>query len=453
MFCLVSFIGLIVVAYSRHYMDGDPGQVRFTRLLCLTLASVLLVIVSGNAFQFLLAWIATSMGLHKLLLFYPDRPAAAIAARKKFIASRLGDASLAVALVLLHRTFGSLDYGALFSGSASLRTSGGVPPAIHAVAILLVVAALLKSAQFPLHGWLIEVMETPTPVSALLHAGVINAGGFLILRFAALAALSPGALHGLALVGGATAMFGSSVMLTQTSVKGQLAHSTIAQMGFMMLECGLGAFSAAWLHLVAHSLYKAHAFLSSGGVIDIARASWSPNPGGDPHPLRLAVGLTAAALAALPASAILGVDPLTQPGPFALACILGFGLTHLIAQGLDERATAYVFRRTFLSAMAVAALYFVLQGASETLFAEAWPAPRGRSGAFDLAVAALAVVSFGALTLFQTLLPTRAGSRHAHALYAHVSNGFYINTLANRWAIRLWPSPSPYAPTSQGDAP
>jgi len=446
---LVAFVGVIVVAYSGPYLGGEPSQPRFLRRLLLTLGAVLTLTMAGNLLLFALAWIATSLALNALLLFFPERPAAVLAARKKFVVSRLGDLALLAGMALAYGGAGTLDIPALLADARSPAP----PPALAWAAFAFALAAMLKSAQFPLHGWLIEVMETPTPVSALLHAGVINAGGFLVLRFAALVALSPGALHALALVGAATALFGSSVMLTQTSVKGQLAHSTIAQMGFMMLECGLGAFSAAWLHLLAHSLYKAHAFLSSGGVIDIARASWSPNPGGDPHPLRLAVGLTAAALAALPASALLGVDPLSQPGPFALACILGFGLTHLIAQGLDERATAYVFRRTFLSALAVAALYFALQGASETLFAETWPAPRGRSGLFDLIVAALVVASFGALTVFQTLLPTGARSGRAHALYAHVSNGLYINTLANRWAIRLWPSPSPYASTSAGDAP
>jgi NAD(P)H-quinone oxidoreductase subunit 5 len=121
MFALVAFVGLIVILYSRNYLDGDPGQGRFTRWLCLTLAAVLLLIVSGNLFQFALGWIATSLGLNKLLLFYPERQAAVLAARKKFLASRLGDLCLIAAMVLLHQAFGSLDYAVLFAGAETFR--------------------------------------------------------------------------------------------------------------------------------------------------------------------------------------------------------------------------------------------------------------------------------------------------------------------------------------------
>ena len=281
---LVCFVSSVVTRYSRHYLQGDPNQARFTRWLCWTLAAVLILIISGNLLQFALAWVATSIGLHRLLLFYPDRQAAILASRKKFIASRLGDLCLLSAMVLLYRIFGSLDYSMIFAGTQSAVGELAKAQWVDTTALLLVVAALLKSAQFPLHGWLTEVMETPTPVSALLHAGIINAGGFLVLRFSSLIAQSGPALYTLAIVGGFTALFGSVVMLTQTSIKVSLTFSTIAQMGFMMLQCGLGAFSAALLHIVAHSLYKAHAFLSSGSVINLARADRSLNAGARPHP-------------------------------------------------------------------------------------------------------------------------------------------------------------------------
>ena len=445
MFCLVSFIGLIVVAYSRNYLEGDPGQVRFTRLLCLTLAAVLLVIVSGNAFQFVLAWIATSMGLHKLLLFYPDRPAAAIAARKKFIASRLGDACLVVALVLLHRTFGSLDYGALFSGSASMRASGDVPLAIHTVAILLVIAALLKSAQFPLHGWLIEVMETPTPVSALLHAGIINAGGFLVLRFSNVISLSVPSMETLAIAGAITALFGSVVMLTQTSIKVTLAYSTVAQMGFMMLECGLGAFPAALLHIVAHSLYKAHAFLSSGSVIDIARSSWTPSPGGKPHPARHLFAIAGVLVVALFVGRLFGASLTQEPGVFALGAVVLLSLIHLVSNGIDERPNAFVVVRTLGLACVVAVAYFSLQLLTARLLAGSFPPPHELDNPVNVAIVAAVVLSFAAVTFLQSLVPGRGGSPRWHAMYAHISNGFYVNTLANRFVLRYW-SPAPANP-------
>lgn len=252
---LVGFIGLVIVRFSQTYLQGEPGQLRFMRLLCLTLASVLLLIVAGNLALFALAWAAMSVTLHRLLLFYPGRPAAVLAARKKFLISRAGDACLLAAMALLYRDCGSLDIVAV------LQTPPG------AAGVLLAAAAVLKSAQFPLHGWLLEVMETPTPVSALLHAGVINAGGFLVLRFAPLIAASPAGSDLLILFGAATAVFGAACMVTQSAVKTALAYSTLAQIGFMLLECGLGAYSAALLHITAHSLYKAHAFLTSGSVL------------------------------------------------------------------------------------------------------------------------------------------------------------------------------------------
>jgi NAD(P)H-quinone oxidoreductase subunit 5 len=443
MFCLVSFVGLVVINYSRNYMDGDPGRRRFTRLLCLTLTAILIVIISGNVLQFTLAWIATSLGLHELLVFYPERPAAIMAARKKFIASRLGDACLIGVLILIYRTFGSLDYSVLFPATDALRGAATVPPAVHEAALLLVCAGMLKSAQFPLHGWLIEVMETPTPVSALLHAGIINAGGFLLLRFAHIVSLSSPSLDLLAIIGGFTALFGSVVMLTQTSIKVSLAYSTIAQMGFMMLECGLGAFSAALLHIVAHSVYKAHAFLSSGSVIDIARASWTPNPGVKPHPLRLIIAIAGVLLVTFAVSTVFGATLAERPAVFALSTVLLLGLIHLIANGIDERPNFYVVGRTLLLAAGVACAYFGLQFTAERLLAGTLPPSQALRGPLDVGIVTAVMLSFAVITFLQGLVPRHAGEPRWQALYAHVANGFYVNTLANRLVLRFWPNPPP----------
>ncbi len=446
MFVLVSFVGLIVLNYSRNYLDGDPGQVRFMRWLCLTLASVLMLIISGNLFQFALAWIATSLSLHRLLVFYGERPNAVLAARKKFVASRLGDLCLIGAMALLHNTFGTLDYAATFAGAEAMRVSGPTPDAIQAAAFLLVIAALLKSAQFPLHGWLLEVMETPTPVSALLHAGIINAGGFLVLRFANVIALSVPSLDALALIGGFTALFGSVVMLPQTSIKVSLAYSTIGQMGFMMLECGLGAFSAALLHIVAHSCYKAHAFLSSGSVVDIARASWTPSPGGKPHPARVIIAIAAVLAVTLASSTVFGATPAEEPGVFVLGSILLLSLVHLVSNSIDERPSFYVIGRTLALAGLVAVAYFGLQLGVQKLLAGSFPPVKALRGPLDLVILVVVVFSFSALTFFQSMLPSLAGTPRWQALYAHVSNGLYVNTLANRMALRFWPSPPPRGP-------
>ena len=440
MFCLVAFVGLIVVLYSRNYMDGDAGQSRFTRLLCLTLVSVLFVIVSGNVLAFVLAWIATSLSLQQLLLFYPERPAAVLASRKKFITSRLGDACLIVAMVLLYRLFGSLDYSVIFSAAQAFR-GGDIPATIDIVSVLFVCAALLKSAQFPTHGWLIEVMETPTPVSALLHAGIVNAGGFLVLRFSNIISLSEPSLNVLAIVGGLTALFGSMVMLTQTSIKVTLAYSTVAQMGFMMLECGLAAFPAALLHIVAHSLYKAHAFLSSGSVIDIARASWTRSPGGKPHPGRLVFAIVGVLAVAFGVSRVFGASLTEQPGVFALGAVLLLGLIHLVASGIDERPNVYVVGRVLLLAVVVGVAYFALQIAVERLLVGSLPPTQALRGPLDLAIVAAVVLFFAVVTFVQGMLPTKNAAPGWQALYAHISNGFYVNTLFNR-LLRAWPERS-----------
>jgi NAD(P)H-quinone oxidoreductase subunit 5 len=440
MFCLVALIGLIVVAYSHHYMDGDPRHSRFMRELCLTLSAVLLVIVSGNLLLFALAWIATSLGLNRLLVFYPERQAAILAARKKFLVSRVGDLCLIAAMVLVYRLCGSLQYDAIFSSVATMH-SDTAPLMLHAAALLLVATALLKSAQFPLHGWLIEVMETPTPVSALLHAGIINAGGFLVLRFSHLISLSIPTLYTLSIIGGLTALFGSVVMLPQTSIKVSLAYSTTAQMGFMMLECGLGAFSSAVLHVLAHSLYKAHAFLSSGSVIDIARASWTPSPGGKPHPARLAISIIAVMAVTVTISSLFGATLADKPGAFTLGAVLVLAMIMLISNGIDERPNGYVVVRTVVLAAVVTLVYFSLQFLIEVLLADSVPPTQRLRGVLELAIVVAIILSFTVVTVFQSLLPAQSSEARWAALYAHLANGLYVNTVANRWLLRFWPSP------------
>ena len=441
---LVSLVGLVVLRYSRNYLAGDPGQGRFIRWLSLTLAAVLMLILSGNVALFALAWVATSIGLQRLLRFYPDRPAAVLAARKKFITGRIADLCLLAAAVLAWRQFGSLDHRELASDIAALG-AGAVPGSVHAIALLVVVAALLKSAQFPLHGWLLEVMETPTPVSALLHAGIVNAGGFLLLRHADLVSASPAAMALLLVVGGLSALAGSVAMLAQTSVKVALAWSTIAQLGFMMLQCGLGAWSAALLHLVAHSLYKAHAFLSSGSVVDLARASTTLSPGGRAHPARLALALAIVLGAAFGVGTLAGATLVSQPGSVALGAIVMLGLVHYVVGAIDERNSGYVLGRALATAIGVAALYYTLQWLAAALTRGTLPPPRALASDLELALVLLVVASFAALTLLQARLPGPAADPRWLALHAHAANGFYVNTLANRLVIRFWPAPPPRA--------
>ncbi len=201
MLALVSFIGWIVLRFCARYLDGEPRQGWFTGMMAGTLAAVALMIASGNILLLAAAWIATGVGIGRLLLFYPDRPQAQRAARKMRVTARLGDAALLLAATSLCWQVGSGDIATI------LAHARAEPGGLTLPALLLALAALMKSAQFPAHGWLTEVMEAPTPVSALLHAGVVNAGGFLLIRFADVMIASPAVLALLVAIGGFTALF------------------------------------------------------------------------------------------------------------------------------------------------------------------------------------------------------------------------------------------------------
>jgi len=440
MLTLVSFVGVVVLRYSRNYLDGDQNHGVFVQRLCLTIAAVQTLVIAGNLALLVAAWIAISLFLNRLLLFYADRRAAVLASRKKFVVSRMGDACLLGAAYCIYQLFGGLDYATVFAGAKALQgASGGLPTLAALAAFLITAAALLKSAQFPLHGWILEVMETPTPVSALLHAGIINAGGFLILRLAEVMSLSGAALSVLAIVGAVTALFGSLVMLTQTSVKVSLAYSTIAQMGFMLLQCGLGAYAAALLHIVAHSLYKAHAFLSSGSVIDVLRTSWSPIPGGALHPARFVVALALTLGAFVVIGWAFGTTLADKPGVFVLGAVLMMGLTLLVANAIDARPSVYIVGRALASALVLGAIYFALQAGSDQLFAGTLPGTQSLTQPWNVAIAVFVIVAFAGVTWLQSQVGAISATPWGRALYVHLSHGLYVNTLANRLALRFWP--------------
>jgi NAD(P)H-quinone oxidoreductase subunit 5 len=438
MLLLVSFVGWIVVRYARTYVDGEARQGYFTGWLCAALAAVLLLVQSGNLVQLAVAWIATGVALHRLLLFYPERVAAQRAARKMRLFSATGASALILAAGLVWTSFGTTDIASI----NALARAGEPSLLLVSAAALLAIAALLKSAQFPAHGWLTEVMEAPTPVSALLHAGVINGGGFLLIRFADVMLLAPGVLAVLAMVGGFTALFGALVMLTQPAVKTSLAWSTVAQMGFMMLQCGLALFPLALLHIVAHSLYKAHAFLASGGAVEQIAGIRRPGPVAVPD--GLAVGR--AFLIALAIYAGIGatfgfVFGFEQKSPQALAlgAILIFGVAYLLAQGLADAAPRPLTRRTAVFASAAAIGYFALQTAAEWLTAGVLPATP-EPGRLEWTLMALAVLSFGLVAVAQALFPLWASHPAAAGLRVHLSNGLYVNATIDRmlggWSVR-----------------
>jgi NAD(P)H-quinone oxidoreductase subunit 5 len=430
MLLLVTFIGWVVVRYARTYLDGEARQTTFTKWLMATLAAIVLMVQSGNIVQFSGAWIATSLALHQLLLFYPGRVAAQRAAYKKFVTARLGDVALIAATALLISAYSTTQISEILT-AARLGTGGGF--AITAAAFMAL-AAVLKSAQFPTHGWLTEVMEAPTPVSALLHAGVVNGGGFLLIRFADVMLLSPLVMAILVGIGGFTALFGGVVMLTQPSVKVSLAWSTVSQMGFMILQCGLALFPLALLHIVAHSLYKAHSFLSAGGAVARVTATRKPGPVAVPDlgAVARAFGLAIAIYAViyLTSGALIGFGS-KSPQAVALGAILIFGVAYLLAQGLADAAPRALTRRTALMSVVATVAYLALQRGSEWLTAGTLP-PTPAAGPLEWALILLALFSFGAVALAQSTLPLWSHHPAAQGLRVHLSNGFYINAIEDR---------------------
>lgn len=438
MLLLVSFVGAIVSRYARNYLDGDPNQGRFHKWLTLTLASILTLIVSGNLLMFSLAWIATSLCLHQLLMFYRERPAAVLSAHKKFIASRIGDASLLLAIFLIGSTLHTLEFEAIFAQMAAME--GALPGSLELASLLIVVSAALKSAQFPLHGWLIQVMEAPTPVSALLHAGIVNAGAFLVIRMSPIMSHSGSAMAALAIIGLVTLTLASLVMLTQTSIKVSLAWSTTAQMGFMLLECALGLYSLAMLHLVAHSLYKAHAFLASGSGVDAFRAPAIRHEPTGYEFGRLLLALGIASAMTLGVGTAFGVGWQQQPALMAAGAIVALAVSQLVLQATTLLGNAAAQLRAIGLSALVCVAYFALHALFDHAIAGSVLPLRDAASGFQTVLVPLTILAFAGLLLMQQYIKF-ARSELRDTLYLHLYNGLYIDVYITRLLQRVWPAP------------
>lgn len=433
---LISLLALVIVEFSARYLQGEPGQRRYLLALLGTLAAVALVVTSRDLYALVAAWIVSSLCLHQLLTFYPDRPMALVVAHKKFLASRLADLCLVAACVLLVQATGSGELLMMLEQvTARVQEVGALGWELHLAAVLLVLAVILKSAQLPVHGWLIQVMEAPTPVSALLHAGLVNLGGFVLLRFAPLLSAAPLAQTLLVTVGGLTAVLAALVMMTRISIKVRLAWSTCAQMGFMLLEVGLGLYELALVHLLAHSLYKAHAFLASGEtVLQVRHQALQP---ARPAP-RLSALLLALVLAAL---AVILLDQLwrrfvpAQPLPLEALAILAVGLAPwCLRRGQPLYAAATL--------AALLGLYLLLHLAASWILTSHGPLP----GA-PLALSMFALGLFLALYLLQAWIVARPQGALAQRLYPAAFAGFFVDEHFTRLTFRLWPvRPLPQRP-------
>jgi NAD(P)H-quinone oxidoreductase subunit 5 len=431
MLFMIALLGFIIVRFSVNYLDGESRQSIFIGRLAATLASIHLLVMSGNIGLLFITWILTSISLHRLLLFYPERRGAIIAAKKKFLVARAGDLCLFIAFALLYKQFGSGDLGVIFEGSRNIVSTDTSAPYLEAAAFFLVLAALLKSAQFPTHGWLIEIMETPTPVSALLHAGLLNAGPFLVIRMAHVMDAATVAPLVLILVGGLTALFASAAYMTQPSIKTALGYSSVAHMGFSLMLGGLGVYAAAMLHVVAHSFYKAHAFLSSGSVIDVLRASRIDTPRRAGHPWRIGAGIAIALALFVITSLLWEVDVREEFSVLAVGAIIMMGLIMMFTAAIDSRASGNVLFKTTVLAVLVLNAFFFLETGTRRLLASELPALAAPSSG-TIILTAIMILAFGSVVVVQVLAVARRSSPLGQALAIHLRNGLYANAFFDR---------------------
>jgi NAD(P)H-quinone oxidoreductase subunit 5 len=419
---LVQFVGTVIGAFSGRYLSGEMGQRRYVAALAGVLTAVHLLLLANHWVVLIAAWALVGVALQHLLCFYPDRPFALLAAHKKRMADRLADVLLITAGALAWREVGSGSFAELWLH----LNQAGMSFALHASAVCLVLAVVLRTALLPVHGWLIQVMEAPTPVSALLHAGVVNLGGYVLILFAPLLEQASVARWLLVGFGFATAVLAGLVMLTRISIKVRLAWSTVAQMGFMVLECGLGLYTLAALHLAGHSLYKAHAFLSASTVVRQTGLQVMRGP-------RLAT----------PASLLLA-PLIVVPTVMLIQGIFGAGAWPWwwsVVMGLAWAPLLWLVPRTEGAArggvlQALVGLLMVAGLTGAALLAHAVPLGFADTPHHALGLVALVGMAMLYMSLVVLQLRPRALAGWRRWSYA----GFYVDEFYTRLALRFWPA-------------
>ncbi|ATL68080.1 NADH-quinone oxidoreductase subunit L [Nocardia terpenica] len=262
---LITGVGSLIHLYSIGYMSHDRDRRRFFAYLNLFLAAMLTLVLADNYLVLYLGWEGVGLASYLLIGFWYEKPSAATAAKKAFVVNRVGDMGLAIALFVMFATFGSIDFGHVFAGASHAGTG-----TLTAIGLLLLLGACGKSAQVPLQSWLLDAMEGPTPVSALIHAAtMVTAGVYLVARSNPIFDLAPGARAAVMAVGAVTLLFGAIIGCAKDDIKKALAASTMSQIGYMMLAAGLGpiGYAAAIMHLLTHGFFKAGLFLGAGSVM------------------------------------------------------------------------------------------------------------------------------------------------------------------------------------------
>jgi NADH-quinone oxidoreductase subunit L len=267
MILVVTGVGFVIHVYSIGYMHAESGFYRFFSFLNLFLFSMLTLVLAGNFLLMFVGWEGVGLCSYLLIGYYFDRRSAGDAGKKAFIVNRIGDVGFILGIFLIFVTFGSLNFGEVFSQVAGLSPETGTG-ILTAIGLLLFVGATGKSAQIPLYVWLPDAMEGPTPVSALIHAAtMVTAGVYMVVRCSPIFSRSPIALNVVMVIGILTALMAATIGLVQTDIKRVLAYSTVSQLGYMFVGAGIGAFSAGIFHLMTHAFFKALLFLGAGSVI------------------------------------------------------------------------------------------------------------------------------------------------------------------------------------------
>ena len=420
---LVALLAVVIWRYSAVALAGETDKPRFMRALAATLSAVVITLLANHLVLFWLGWVAISFSLQQLLLFYPERPRAQLAAHKKALSARFGEILLAAAFVLLYLQFDSADIQYITEQLSSLTKA---TPLLHSAAVLLAVVALLKCAQLPLHGWLIQVVEAPTPVSALLHAGIINLGGILLLLFAPLMALSGVASTLLLIAALLSTVLAALIMTTRVSIKVRLAWSTVAQMGLMLVEIALGLYTLALLHLLAHSCYKAYAFLHSGNAVNHYLAAQLA----EPTEPRVSHWLSALLLAAL----FIGLTQLLLPfGSLSSSFLLLLAITVVLLPAISRADKQRWLRIVLASLYAIGLLALYLAG--KTLLGSIMPQATGLTLAADVFTSGMFVTLF----IVAVLLRYHASKPGLNRVFIWLNAGGYLDEWATRITLKIWP--------------
>jgi NADH-quinone oxidoreductase subunit L len=264
---LITGVGALIHIYSIGYMEHDPNRRRFFGELNLFVAAMLLLVLADNYLLLYVGWEGVGLASYLLIGFYSDRPSAAVAAKKAFLVNRVGDVGLSLAVMLMFTTFGTVAFDGVFNGARSGHAHTGT---MTAIGLLLLLGACGKSAQAPLQSWLLDAMEGPTPVSALIHAAtMVTAGVYLVARSGAIYDVAPHARLLVEIVGATTLVMGAIIGCAHDDIKKVLAASTMSQIGYMMLAVGIGptAYAIGILHLLTHGFFKANMFLGAGSVM------------------------------------------------------------------------------------------------------------------------------------------------------------------------------------------